>query len=252
MLITNIQRFSLHDGPGIRTTVFLKGCNLRCPWCANPENLSFEKERYNKDGLQGIYGYEISIEELEKEILKDALYYENGGGVTFSGGEALLHFKELEPLLKRLKNRKIHICIETALMVKKELVEIALKYVDLFIIDIKILDNTQCNNIIGGNIQTYKDNIDRVFESNKKVIFRIPLIKPYTYNEQNIERISEFLTKYNPEKVEIFKVHQLAENKYKSLNKKMLEIKEKITDQEIEELKNKLNKLHINTEICQL
>ena len=141
MLITNIQRFSLHDGPWIRTTVFLKGCNLRCPWCANPENLSFQKEEYVKDGIKGIYGYEISGEELEKEILKDKIYYEDGGGVTFSGGEALLAFKELEPLLKKLKEDKINICVETALMVKNELLEIALNYVDLFIIDIKILDD---------------------------------------------------------------------------------------------------------------
>ncbi len=250
MLITNIQRFSLHDGPGIRTTVFFKGCNLRCPWCANPENLSFEKEKYIKDGINGVYGYELRIEELEEEILKDNLYYEDGGGVTFSGGEALLYFKELEPLLKRLKDKQIHICVETALMVKEELLEIALRYVDLFIIDIKILNDK--NNVIGGNVQLYKNNVKKVFENNKKVIFRIPLIKPYTYNKENIEEIEKFLTNYRPEKVEIFKIHRLAENKYKSLNKKMLEIKEEISDKEMEELKSKLNQLNIITEICQI
>ena len=90
--ITDIQHFSLHDGPGIRTTVFLKGCSLKCPWCANPECISSE--------IQGEFGYDISLEELEKEILKDEPYYKTGGGVTFSGGEPLLQIKNYEELLK--------------------------------------------------------------------------------------------------------------------------------------------------------
>ncbi len=252
MLITNIQRFSLHDGPGIRTTVFLKGCNLRCPWCANPENLSFQKEEYVKDGIKGIYGYEISGEELEKEILKDKIYYEDGGGVTFSGGEALLAFKELEPLLKKLKEDKINICVETALMVKNELLEIALNYVDLFIIDIKILDDSYSKEIIGGKVQLYKDNIDRVFKANKKFIFRIPLIKPYTCNEANLNEIYSLIQQYPPEKLEIFKVHRLAENKYKSLNKKMIEIQEEVTEQDMKKIKKDIEKFAINVDICKL
>ena len=92
--ITDIQHFSLHDGPGIRTTVFFKGCNLRCPWCANPECISQK--------IQGEFGYDISLDELEKEILKDEPFYKTGGGVTFSGGEPLLQIKYIEPLLKSL------------------------------------------------------------------------------------------------------------------------------------------------------
>ena len=71
ILLTNIQRFSLHDGPGIRTTVFLKGCSLRCPWCSNPENLKPHPEKYMKDGIDGIYGKYYSASELVKECLKD-------------------------------------------------------------------------------------------------------------------------------------------------------------------------------------
>ena len=79
VLVTNIQRFSLHDGPGIRTTVFFKGCNLRCPWCANPENINFEKEEYIdlEKKTSGIFGYDIEIEKLEQEILKDKVFYGN-------------------------------------------------------------------------------------------------------------------------------------------------------------------------------
>lgn len=105
--ITNIQHFSLQDGMGIRTTVFLKGCNLNCPWCSNPENISFEIENYHHDNQSEYFGYDISLEDLEKEILKDEVFYGDDGGVTFSGGEPLLQIKEFKPLLKSLKNKNI-------------------------------------------------------------------------------------------------------------------------------------------------
>ena len=129
--ITNIQHFSLDDGPGIRTTIFLKGCNLNCPWCCNPENIRFEIEEYTHDDQNDSFGYDISLEELEKEILKDEVFYDKGnGGVTFSGGEPLLQIKELEPLLKSLKEKNINICFETSLSVATDLLEMAIYYID--------------------------------------------------------------------------------------------------------------------------
>ena len=112
--ITNIQHFCLHDGPGIRTTVFLKGCNLHCPWCANPECISMD--------IEGEFGRDIQIEELERELLKDELYYSlNNGGVTFSGGEPLLQIKELKELLKALKNCQNNKTEENAMKVIDEI-----------------------------------------------------------------------------------------------------------------------------------
>ena len=137
--ITNIQHFSLHDGPGIRTTVFLKGCNLTCPWCCNPENINYEIEYYIEDGIEKEFGYDISLEDLEKEILKDQVYYENDGGVTFSGGEPLLQIKLLEPLLKSLKEKEINICFETALSVPLENLKLAIEYADELFIDVKFI-----------------------------------------------------------------------------------------------------------------
>ena len=107
--ISNIQRFSLHDGEGIRTTIFLKGCNLRCPWCANPENIDFEFTKYkNKDTKEeGIFGKDIDNLELYNEIIKDKEFYkDSNGGVTFSGGEPLIQIRKLEPLLAKLKKKK--------------------------------------------------------------------------------------------------------------------------------------------------
>ena len=134
VLVSNIQRLSLHDGPGIRTTVFFKGCSLHCPWCANPENININSENYfikekclttclktsicnhkgNVEclyGAVGIWGKHYSEEEILKEIKKDKGFYKKDGGVTFSGGEPLLQAKGLVPLLCRLKKEKINIHI---------------------------------------------------------------------------------------------------------------------------------------------
>lgn len=250
VIVSNIQRFCLHDGPGIRTTIFFKGCNLRCPWCANPESIEHHIQEYEYCGKKGFYGKEITLEELEKEIMKDEVFYENGGGVTFSGGEPLLQFDKIEPLLKKLKENKINICIETALSVPSNLIDIAIKYVDEFIIDIKILDEENIAKI-NGNLKLYLRNINEIFKNHKKVIFRIPLAKEYIVTEKNINLILEFLKEYKPYKVEIFKIHNLAEKKYKSLNKKMEVLKE-ISDQEIEGIKNRIEELEISVEICKI
>ena len=204
--ITDIQHFSLHDGPGIRTTVFLKGCNLKCPWCANPECISPK--------IQGEFGHEISLDDLEVEILKDESYYKTGGGVTFSGGEPLLQIKQLEPLLKSLKLKDINICFETALFVKKEHVNIAKIYADELIVDIKMLNEDNVKNILKGNVNHYLDNLNSLDLS--KTTFRIPVTE-YSLNDQDL--ILELIKNHPPTKIEIFKLHNLAKRKYQILNK---------------------------------
>lgn len=252
--VSNIQRFSLHDGPGIRTTVFLKGCNLKCPWCANPENLDFEPTKYFNENTkeQGYFGQDIEALELYNEIIKDKQYYKmNNGGVTFSGGEPLLQIKALEPLFEKLKYEKINMCIETSLQVPTELVEIATKYIDEFIIDIKILDKQQCKKVLKGDIELYYKNLDLLSTKKQIDIFRIPLINEYTLKESNIEKIIELLKKYPAQKVEIFKIHNLAESKYKSIGKEMIKFSE-IEDSKVRELYEKLRKLNINIEIIKI
>ncbi len=250
ILISNIQRFCLQDGPGIRTTIFLKGCNLRCPWCSNPENIDFKIQEFIEDGEINKYGYEITLEELEKEILKDKQFYINNGGVTFSGGDCLLQFEKIENLLKNLKEQKINICVETSLMVLEKYVNIAIKYVDEFIIDIKILDRDNVYKI-NGNIDIYLKNIRTIFKNNCKVIFRIPLVPDYTTTDKNLEKIYDFLTKYKPIRVEIFKIHRLAERKYKTLGKQMPIFKE-IEDIKINDIKKRIEELEIETVYCKI
>lgn len=245
--VTNIQRMCFHDGPGIRTTVFLKGCNLCCPWCSNPENIDFQIQDY---GNNKKYGYEIELENLKKEILKDKQFFKNNGGVTFSGGECLLQFSELEPLLKELKKEGINICVETALTVPTELVDIAIKYVDEFYIDLKIIDETATRKI-NGQPELYIKNVKKVLSHNKIVVFRIPLVPAYTYTISNIEKIIQFLKENKANNVEIFKIHNLAEKKYKTLNKLMPKF-ETISEEKLNELKERIQNIGVNCKIIKI
>lgn len=251
MLVTNIQRFSLHDGPGIRTTVFLKGCTLRCPWCSNPENISAVSENYQNGDKKGVYGKELTLSEIYDVVVKDRIFYENEGGVTFSGGEPLLFIKDLEPLLCRLKSEHISIAVETALFVPAEKIDQSLQYVDFYCIDIKILDKEKCNEILGGNIDVYKDNVNRILNSNVKVLFRVPLIAPNTTNEANIRSIAEFCQENGINYLELIKGHNLAEKKYNSLNRDMYNVPE-ISNIEIQKISNIFAEIGISTKICRV
>lgn len=234
--ITDIQHFSLHDGPGIRTTVFLKGCSIKCPWCANPECISKK--------IEGDFGYDITLGELENEILKDEPFYKTGGGVTFSGGEPLLQIKCLESLLKSLKLKNINICFETALFVPKEFLKIAKSYADEFIVDIKMLNHENTKKILKGDINQYLDNLKVL--NLEKTTFRIPVTE-YSLNDQ--ELILDLLKKYYPKKLEIFKLHNLAKRKYELLGKEMYT--KKVSDEQILDFKNKLGEI-VPTEIIEI
>ena len=174
--------------------------------------------------------------------------YGECGGVTFSGGEPILQSASLLELFKRLKEKEINIAIETSLYTNKKYLEEIIDYVDLFIVDIKILDAIESKKIINGDLNNYLSNIDYIFTKNKKVIFRIPLIKPYITNEKNLHSIYGLLKKYKPIKVEIFKGHNLAKEKYAKLNLNYNKVNT-IGDDEIENIKNKIKDLDIDVEI---
>ncbi len=250
VIVSNIQRFCLQDGPGIRTTVFFKGCNLKCPWCSNPENISFDIQKYVENGQIKYFGYEITLDELEKEILKDKDFYDKDGGVTFSGGECLLQFKKIEPLLKKLKDKNISICVESALNVSSDFVDIALKYVDYYYIDIKILD-FKTQDLIGINNKVYLRNIEKLIKNNVNIIFRMPLVKNITYTNDNIAELFAFIKKYKIKTIELFRIHNLGDNKYRLLNKKINKF-EKITDEELDILKKQIASLGVDVKVIGL
>lgn len=277
ILLTNIQRFSLHDGPGIRTTVFLKGCSLRCPWCSNPENFLPSPQDYVKDGVPGTYGKYYSVSELVRECLKDRNFYDGKindstlwnithpeqidqlpGGVTFSGGEALLQAEALVPVCSSLHEAGIHIAVETCLFVPARSVELAVEMVDFFYVDLKILDKTRCREVEHGSLPLYLDNLDTLFSwtdengSHKPVVIRLPVIGSYTDTEENRKQVHNLLSKYKDRilKIEMIKEHNLGESKYKSLNMTM--DYHGVDDSLMETYKTELSDLGILTEICKI
>lgn len=240
ILLTNIQRFSLHDGPGIRTTVFLKGCSIHCPWCSNPENLLHREQRYvkmdhnRKVEEKGTYGKWYSPDELYSEVIKDKAFYGScnansatyldslPGGVTFSGGECMLQMKELDPMLQRLNDEQIHTIVETSLFCSSVQLSIAIKHIDLFYVDIKVLNDDLCSSSLGGRIELYKNNLVTLLNSGKPVVFRLPVIGGYTDSEENRKAVVELIESKaksysNLLKIEILKEHNLGTNKYQSL-----------------------------------
>jgi len=238
--INNIQRFSLHDGDGIRTTIFFMGCNIKCPWCANPENISILPHNG--------FGKYYTLGEIEQQILLDKSFYINGGGVTYSGGEPLLHADTILPLLKNLKRQGINQCVETALFIKNENLKKTINYIDTFIIDIKILTPDKCKKILGGEISLFMQNLKTLFEAKKPIIFRMPLVNNYTYTQENINMLLLLLKEFKPKLIEIFQVHNLANSKYKKLGLVSKEFFSP-TSAEIIKLKNQIEGISVQCNI---
>lgn len=137
------------------------------------------------------------------------------------------------------------------MQVPTELVQIALKYIDEFIIDIKILDPKECKEVLNGDIELYNQNLKILSDNAKINIFRIPLVNEYTLTKTNVEKILELLKKYKPEKIEIFKIHNLAQSKYKAIGKKIVVFSE-IEDKKVEELYNKIKEIDLNVQIIKI
>jgi len=189
------------------------GCSIRCPWCCNPENLT-AKIKVGKDGQT--YGRMLDEEIIFQEALKDKAYYLDDGGVTFSGGEFLLNINEYFNIINKLRSERIHLCCETALYAPTENVNKALDLFDLMIIDFKIIDTDKSKKVLKADSSLFLNNINKVIESKIPYIARIPLAKEII-EDNNIEAIIEILSKRKPVKVEVFKIHNLAESKYSNL-----------------------------------
>jgi len=251
ILLTNVQRFSLHDGPGIRTTVFLKGCSLHCPWCANPENIHMYQEEYQKDGQTGTYGRYVSADQLFLELLKDKPFFGTEGGVTFSGGEPLLQMDVLESVMIKLQEAQIHMCMETCLFAPSKALKKAMHYINLFYVDCKILTGDACKLILGGNISLYQRNIEQLSSSNIPMIFRLPIIGGYTDTHENMQLVLEMIQQYRPASVELLREHSLGSNKYASLGMEPPKLMG-VEDALIEEYCRNIQHLGIPAKICRI
>lgn len=254
IVITNIQRMCFHDGPGIRTTVFLKGCGIHCPWCANPENISFQIQLYPGKPLghdNSQCGREYEAGELLHILERDKLFWGRDGGVTFSGGEPLLQFGNLQEVWKRLKERNVHIAIETSLFAPRQSLEVALGYVDFFYVDVKLLEPEMCVQVLGGDIDRYLGNMQLLAESEKQIRFRVPCSEEYVLKQQNLEEIYSFFQKYPQYPVEIFAIHNLGESKYKNLNMEQKTFKI-VKEEHLIEVKREIEKIGLEVEIIKI
>ncbi|MCK4760567.1 MAG: radical SAM protein [Candidatus Aminicenantes bacterium] len=221
-LVFDIARGSFDDGPGIRTVVFLKGCPLRCLWCQNPESQRPGVETFfypekcidcgdcegplNGSGkcdslARQIIGRYYSPQRLARLILRDKVFYEtSGGGVTFSGGEPLLHLDYLYEVARLLKVEQIHMAVETCGYFDYEkFAGTLLPYIDLFLFDIKILDPGKHKAYTGKSNEIILQNFEKLLTAGKEVQPRIPLIPGFTATEENLSQIAGFLASLKDE-----------------------------------------------------
>lgn len=226
-IVADIQRASVHDGPGIRTTVFLKGCPLHCAWCHNPECIEYKPQTmYYPDkcigcglchkgcfsGARVICGKEMTVEEVMKQVLLDKDYYGEEGGVTISGGEPLAQHEFLSALLDVCKAEGIHTAIETSLIYYNENI---FSKVEFVMADFKIWDDEVHEQYTGVSNERIKEHFVRLNQFGVPIIARTPVIPEIS---QGIENISEFLKQLeNVKQYELLPYHPLGGAKRKAL-----------------------------------
>jgi pyruvate formate lyase activating enzyme len=226
--IFNVQRYSLHDGPGIRTTVFLKGCPARCLWCHNPESQSFEPEVLVVEtrcvscgtcatvcphgapspgsgvceacgacveacpaGARWLAGRLVTVDEVIEEVLRDRVFFEeSGGGVTFSGGEPLAQPAFLRSLLEACRARGVHTAVDTCGFAPRERLLGLAPLVDLFLFDVKLVDDDRHRSLTGVPAAPILANLQALAAIHGNVWVRVPVVPGYTDAEGDLARIA--------------------------------------------------------------
>lgn len=240
-IIFDIQRFSLHDGPGIRTTVFMKGCPLRCPWCHNPEGLSREPQlQYFRETCIGcgrcgertdltdadrcpaealrVSGRVMDEAQVAEEILKDRMFYGDSGGVTFSGGECLLQAEFVEAVLTRMKAEGLHTAVDTSGCVTWSALERTLSCTDLYLYDIKCLDRDRHRAFTGGDNAVILENLKRLSDCGREIWIRVPVIPGFNDTEAEMTAIAELIASLpSVSQVTLMPYHTLGASKYPTL-----------------------------------
>ena len=228
--IFDIKRFAIHDGPGIRTTVFFKGCPLKCPWCHNPESLSPHSESCREvrmvDGkeiaFKKVYGKKIGHDALIQEILKDRLFYEESeGGVTFSGGEPLMQFDALLKLLEELGTQGIHRALDTSGYAPGDQLMAVAAHTDLFLYDLKLMDPERHRELTGVDNLLILQNADMLLDQEAAVVFRVPLIPGINDTGKETEALVNFLCarKGRFSEVHLLPYHRTGTDKYRRLER---------------------------------
>lgn len=256
--IMDIKRFSVHDGSGIRTTVFFKGCPLRCLWCHNPEGLEYtpsfayyaskcincgacselckansfnHKHRFDRNLCNAcgqcesicpsncfkLYGREFSVDEIFDILYQDIDFYKSSdGGITLSGGECLMQSDFCAALLKKCKAYGIHTAVDTCGYVSRKAIDAVIPYSDIFLYDIKAIDNKTHIRCTGKSNDIILSNLIYLQQLHKPVEIRFPYVPGY--NGDQLTKIAEFLSKLNNiVQIKILPFHNLSNSKYQAL-----------------------------------
>lgn len=222
--VSEIQHFSTGDGPGIRTTVFLKGCNLHCPWCHNPETLSPVPVKLVYPGTERevLYGRKKTVEDIAAEVLEDIEFYGESGGLTLSGGEPMLQSAGAFELIKYVGRHGVDTVIDTAACVPWELFVPLLGSVRLFLVDYKSDDPVFYKETVGGDRDLVLENIRRLISSGEQVRVRVPLIPGVNYTENDVPEACERLKGAGVKTVDILPFHRLGSSKYTAMGKEYM------------------------------
>lgn len=222
-MVLRIEKSSIHDGPGLRTVVFLKGCPLRCKWCSTPESQSFDIETGYDKGKEFKYGVEMTVTDVVKEIMKDSVFYfHSGGGMTLSGGEALSQADFAANILKEAKANGVNTAIETSLYSNYEDIEKLLPWVDHLFVDIKHMDNEEHKNWVGVDNTIILENIKKVDSSayNLRIHVRVPIIPTINDDKNNLAKIVDFCKDLKKlEEIELLPYHRLGTDTYRKLGR---------------------------------
>jgi pyruvate formate lyase activating enzyme len=229
-LIFSVKRYSIHDGPGIRVSFFMKGCPLNCLWCHNPEGISPYPEFVSGSNRVGTkiftnkeeVGKYYSVEDILEILEKDRVFIkQSGGGVTFSGGEPMLQFEFLLQVLKCCKTNGYHTAIDTSGHSDYENYKMIIPFTDLFLFDLKHLDNEKHIEMTGRENTEILNNYHFLLESGKDLMIRIPIIPGYNDDIDHLEKLRRFITKTKTNcvtKINLLPYHKIGSSKYRRFN----------------------------------
>ena len=220
--IFDIQKFSTHDGPGIRTIVFLKGCLLRCRWCCNPESQHYEIEEMTQNGKIKTIGYDVTAGEVLEDVAKDLPFYRrSGGGLTLSGGEAMCQKEFALALLKGAHNMGINTAIETTANLPFETVKEFAENLDYILMDIKHTDSAKHKFFTGVPNELILENARKIAETGQNLIIRVPVVPGFNSTPEEILEIARFAKSLpGVEKLHLLPYHRLGSDKYDGLGRK--------------------------------
>ena len=219
--IFDIQRFSVHDGPGVRTIVFLKGCPLRCRWCCNPESQEWEVQEMTLGGVKKTVGRDVTVGEVLEEVLQDRPYFRrSGGGLTLSGGESLCQPEFAVALLKSAKNAGITTAIETTGYASREVIDRYVPYLDVILMDIKHTDGEKHKAFTGRDNARILENARYIAARGRELIIRTPVIPTFNDTEEEIDAIAAFAASLEGVKEHhLLPYHRIGSDKYAGLGR---------------------------------